>query len=133
MLNCIFYSLFFALFLNVSFGSLRLSQVNRTFLSSYKGMYEASVITVGTDGRPIYPYFNQTILKGYIDDYLVKNLNRYTTNYALNVDFYLDDGVTKCDESGYARNIKIGLNAKINFLFKYEKNQTISIKDKNTL
>lgn len=133
MLNCVFYSLFFALFVSLSFGSLRLSQINRVFMSSYKGLYEASVVTVDKNGEPIFPYFDQGILKNYIFDFLSKNLDRYATNYTLNVDFYKDDGISECSSSELARNVKLSLKANINFLFKYSKQQSFSIKDAKSL
>lgn len=133
MLNCVFYSLFFALFVTLSFGSLRLSQINRVFLSSYKGLYEASVVTVDKDGEPIFPYFDQGILRNYVYEYVSKNLDRYATNYTLNVDFYLEDGTSECTSSDLARNVKLSLKANINFLFKYSKQQSFSIKDADLL
>lgn len=132
MLNCLFYSIFFALFLNTSLGALRLSQVNRVFMSSYKGMFEASLITVDSDGEPVHPYFNQKILREYINGFMCENLNRYTTNYLLNVDFYLLDGSTECSETDYARNVKITLKADINFLYKYDKTQSYTVLERNT-
>lgn len=133
MLNCIFYSLFFVLFIDLSTGSLRLSQINRIFLSTYKGMYEACVVTVGDDGEEIYPYFNQTLINSHIRTFLDEKLTRYTTNYVLTCDFYNEDGITKCSENDLARCLKINLKANVNFLFKYDKLQTYSIKDKNNL
>lgn len=133
MTNCIFYSLFFVLFLNLSFGSLRLSQVNRAFMTTYKGMFEASVITVDEKGEPIYPYYSQPVLRTYISEYLEPNIKRYTTDYTLSIDFYLDDGVSKCDEKGLARCVKLNLSAHINYLFGYNKTQNFAIKDTTVL
>lgn len=133
MLNCIFYSLFFVLFLNLSTGSLKLSQINRAFLSSYKGIYEASVITVGDDGEPIYPYFSQSLLGQYIHDFVEEKVTRYATNHELSYVFYKEDGVSECGEDDLARSIKIRLKADINYLFSYDKTQTFSIKDKESV
>lgn len=102
-------------------------------MSSYKGLYEASVVTVDKNGEPIFPYFDQGILKNYIFDFLSKNLDRYATNYTLNVDFYKDDGISECSSSELARNVKLSLKANINFLFKYSKQQSFSIKDAKSL
>ena len=73
MTNCIFYSLFFVLFLNVSVGSLKYSQIHRTFLSLYKGMFEASTITVSSLGNSITPYFDSSKVETYIGKYFSKN------------------------------------------------------------
>lgn len=133
MLHCVFYTLFFGLFVNLSFGSLRFSQINRVFLSSYKGIYEASIITVDKNGDPTYPYFDQGTLRNYVYEFIGKNLDRYTTNYTLDVTFYKQDGVNKCSTSDLARNVKIALNADINVFYKYSKQQSFSIKDSETL
>lgn len=133
MVNSIFYSLFFVLFINLSVGSLRLSQINRVFLSSYKGLYEASVVTVGDDGEPIFPYFDRSILSSYIHTFIEEKVVRYTTNCQLSYDFYTQDGVTQCGVNDLPRCVKINLKAKINYLFNYDKIQTFSIKDKNNV
>lgn len=133
MLNCVFYSLFFALFVSLSFGSLRLSQINRVFVSSYKGLYEASVVTVDKNGEPIYPYFDQGTLRNYIYEFISKKLDRYATNYSLDIEFYKEDGVSECLSNDFARNVKLSLKANINFLFKYTKQQSFSIKDAESL
>lgn len=117
----------------MSVGSLKISQINRAFLCSYKGLYEASVVTVDNNGEPIYPYFSKNILKEYIEDYLSTSIKRYTKNFEIGYKFYLQDGQTECGEKDYARNIKISINANINYLFTYNKTQSISIKDKNNL
>ena len=133
MLNCIFYSLFCALFLDLSFGSLRYSQINRAFMSSYRGMFEACVVTVGDDGNPIYPYFSQPRLASYISKFIGEKVNRYATNYTLDVVFYLQDGTTKCTSTDLARNVKISLDASINFLFNYSSQKSFSISDRSSL
>lgn len=134
MTNCLFSTIFFVLFLNLSFGSLRYSQVNRTFLSSFKGMYEASVVTINNSGEPIKPYFNQNIVMTYVTNYLEKNLQKYVTGYDLNVKFYYIDGGSECSTSTEkARCVKVSLNAKINSLFTYNNEKTYSIKEKQEL
>lgn len=133
MLSCIFYSLFFILFINLSIGSLRLSQINRAFLSSYKGMYEASVVTVGRDGEPIYPYFDRPTLREYVHTFIEDRVSYYATNYSLVLDFYKEDGVTKCTTSEPSRCVKINLKADINFLFSYNKTQSFTIKDRTNI
>lgn len=130
MTNCIFYSLFFVLFLNMSFGSLRMSQINRAFLSTYKGLYEACAITVGDDGEPIYPFYNKTMLTNYVIDFIAENVGKFTTSYDLSIKFYLLDGATECSENDLARNVKVRLESQINYLFKYDKEQMFSIQER---
>lgn len=129
MTNCLFYTIMFVLFLNVSFGSLRFSQVNRTFMQCYRGMFEASVITVDKNGEPIYPYYSQPVLNSYINNYFELNLKKFVNDYSLSVTYFNDDD-SPCDSEGYARKVKISLDAVINDLFHYSKEQSYSITDK---
>lgn len=93
-------------------------------------MYEASVITIDKEGEPIVPYYSQPILKNYVVTYLEKNITRYVTDYDLNVEFFENDGDTVCPNDGFARRVKISLNANINYLFHYNKVQSFSIKER---
>ena len=131
MTNCIFYAMFFALFLNVSLGSLRASQINRVFMSIYKGMLEASVLTIDDGGEPVEPYYNKTRLEQYVHDYLDKNISRYTTDYTITTKYYVKDSDKVC--TSFCRKVKVSLKAKINLLFDYEKSQTFTIRDKDEL
>ena len=56
------------LFLNFTFGTTRYSQINRAFLSAYKGDFEASIITVDKQGNPTFPYYNKSILRNYMKE-----------------------------------------------------------------
>lgn len=132
MTLCLFSSIFFVLFANLSFGSLRISQVNRAFMNSYKGMYEASVITIDEEGEPITPYYDQTILRNYVTDYLEENIKKCVTDYTLNIDFYKNDE-EKATPEELSRKVKISIDANINFLFHYSKDQTYSIKSRDSL
>lgn len=96
-------------------------------------MYEACAITVGNDGEGIYPYFSQPLLSNYIESFIGEKVTRYATNHTLTYEFYKQDSITKCSESDLARCVKIRLQAYINYLFKYDKTQTFSIKDKNSV
>ena len=126
MTNCIFYTLFFALFLNLSFGSLRMSQVNRAFMSIYKGMLEASVLTIDDNGEPVVPYYNQEALSTYVEDYLEKNISKYTTNYAVDVDYFDHLYFYYCQSE--CRKVNINLRATINVFYKYDKTQTFVVR-----
>ena len=122
-----------SLFLNLSFGSLRLSQVNRAFMSAYKGLYEASAITVGNHGEPIYPYYDKNILVNYVTSFIEENVGKFVTSYDLTINFYTLDGITECLENDLARSVKICLKTKINYLFSYEKEQMYSIQERSNL
>ena len=126
MTNCIFYSLFFALFLNLSFGSLRISQVNRVFMSIYKGMLEASVLTIEDNGEPVVPYYNKNTVEIYIDNYLKENISKYTKEYTVNTKYYTENSTTTCEFE--CRKVSINLKAKINTFYKYDRTQTFVVR-----
>ena len=130
MTNCIFYSLFFVLFLNVSIGSLKFSQVHRTFMSLYKGMFEACSVTVGTNGEPVMPYYNMIEMRSYLDGYFKDNLDRYVKNYSYTYRFLTPDN-TRC--TNQCQKVEIKLTANINFLYKYDRTETFTIVDGDTL
>ena len=131
MTNCLFYSLFFALFLNLSVGSLKLSQVHRTFMSIYKGMFEACTVSVDNQGEPIKPYYNQVEMRFYIDSYFKKNLTKYVKDYTVTFGYVADNPKIVCKKE--CRRIKITLKANINFLYKYNKTQIFTIADGDEL
>ena len=130
MTNCIFYSLFFALFLNVSIGSLKFSQVHRTFMSLYKGMFEACSVTVGTNGEPVMPFYNMIEMKSYLDGYFKENLNKYVKNYTYSY-YFLTSTNTYC--TTLCRKVEIRLTANINSLYKYDRTEVFTIVDGDTL
>ena len=130
MTNCIFYSLFFALFLNVSIGSLKFSQVHRTFMSLYKGMFEACSVTVGTNGEPVMPFYNMIEMKSYLDGYFKENLNKYVKNYTYSY-YFLSSPNTYC--TTLCRKVEIRLTENINSLYKYYRTEVFTIVDGDTL
>lgn len=127
MTNCIFYSLFFVLFLNVSVGSLKYSQIHRTFLSLYKGMFEASTITVSSLGNSITPYFDSSKVETYIGKYFSKNISKYTKNYTVEYTYLMDNGTSVCRR--ICRKIRVDLEAEINPFYKYKNSQIFTIRD----
>lgn len=131
MTNCIFYSLIFILFVQVSTGSLRISQINRTFLSIYKGMLEASMITVDGNGEPIVPYYDKNILKEYVDGYLNENISKYTKKYEITYNFINKNNELICFSQ--CKKVKITLKAQINYFYNYEKSQSFSIVSRDEL
>ena len=117
----------------MSFGSLRMSQVNRVFMSTYKGMYEACAVTVGNDGEPIYPYFDKNILTNYVTNFIGENVRKFVPSYDLSIKFYTLGGTYECQENDLARTVKVSLKANINYLFTFNKEQTISIQERSAV
>ena len=130
MTNCIFYSLFFALFLNVSIGSLKFSQVHRTFMFLYKGMFEACSVTIGTNGEPVMPFYNMIEMKSYLDGYFKENLNKYVKKYTYSYHFLTP---TNTYFTTLCRKVEIRLTANINSLYKYDRTEVFAIVDGDTL
>ena len=132
MSNCIFYTLFFILFLNVSFGSLKYSQVHRTYMAAYRGMYEACAVTVNTNGEPIVPYFNGTKMKSYLDNYFKENLSKYVKDYTVTTRYYSSSSsMILCRKN--CRNVRVQLTAKINSFYTYTNSQIFTIANGDTL
>ena len=131
MTNCIFYTLFFALFLNISIGSLKYSQIHRTFISIYKGMFEACTITINDSGNPVTPYFDMRKMSNYIDDYFKVNLSKYTKDYTVTYSYIMQGNVFVCMKN--CSTIKINLNAKINTFFTYKHSEVFTIVDGDLL
>ena len=131
MTNCIFYSMFFVLFLNISIGSLKYSQIHRTFMSIYKGMFEACAVTVDENGEPVNPYYNMDKMDNYINTYFKTNLSKYTKDYTVTYRYIGGTNTFICRSE--CRNITITLKAKINAFYDYEKTEMFSIKDGDTL
>lgn len=126
--NLVFYAMFFVIFLQFTFGAIKYSGVNRTFLSMYRGVFEVSLITVGEDGEPIYPYFGEEILKNNINTYLENNLAKYSIYYTTDIVFldYKTDGLC-LDE--YCSKVKVNLSADINYFFKYSNSLVFTVKE----
>ena len=127
MTNCLFYTMFFVLFLNLSFGSLRYSQINRNFMSIYKGMLEACLITINASGEPIFPYFDKEQVNEYVVNYLDKNISRYSRNYSVKTTYLVRNSDTMVCSSKCSV-VKISLNAKINAFIDYSKEQTFVVR-----
>ena len=131
MTNCLFYVVFFTLFLNVSFGSLRYSQINRSFMSVYKGMLEASVSSVDIHGNPTIPYYDADKVVEYSNNYLSKNIARYSTDYSIDITYFNKETGLLCEQG--CRKVKINLKAKINYLYTYDKSQIFVVKSGDEL
>lgn len=131
MTNCLFYAMFFTLFLNVSFGSLRYSQINRAFTSIYKGMVEACVETIDIHGDDVTPFYNKVRIEKYTNDYFSKEIGKYTKEYTLEIDYFNKDTGQLCNEN--CNQIKMKLSAKINIFYNYENTQVFSIRSRDEL
>lgn len=117
--NIAFYALIFTLFLQFAFGAIDYSGVNRTFLNLYRGVIEASLITVGEDGEPTYPYFDEVTLKENLYSYLDENITRYVTHYTTGIYYFDLEDELMCT-SHHCSGVKITLKADINYFFHYE-------------
>ena len=131
MTNTIFYALFFSLFLNVSVGSLKYSQIHRTFLRVYKGMIEACTITMNTVGAPVEPYFSVKKMKKYVTQYFKENLSKYTDDYTVTYRFVTEDDNVVCKSE--CRRLYLKLTAKISSFYNYENEQYFTIRDGDVL
>ena len=132
MTNCIFYSLIFALFLSFTDGAINFSKINRTFLSIYRGIFEASTVSVDDSGEPVEPFFDEHILKIYLSDYLKDNLNPYCKEYTVKLYFFNRDDDTICFNN-MCRDVSVTLKAEINYLFNYNKTQIFSVYSRDEL
>lgn len=126
--NICFYAMFFVIFLQFTFGAIKFSGVNRTFLSMYKGVFEVSLITIDDDGEPVYPYYGDEILKENVDSYLKANLTKYTKNYETNIRYLNLDNDGVCLEDRCSR-VEVNLKADINMFFKYDKSLEYTVKE----
>lgn len=131
MINCVFYALFFTLFLSTSLGSLRFSQVNRVFMSIYKGMLEASVITVDENGNSTMPYYSEELIDEYIVSYLNINLNKYVSNYQINTEYLNKEDLSYCDTNCHA--LRISLKADITLFYTYQKSQLFVVNTRDEI
>lgn len=129
MENLLFFSIIFATIINFSMGAINYSGVNRTFLSMYRGLIEASTILVDADGLPIEPYFDKTKLKAYVTSYFERELTRYVTHYEASIFYFYQDDTTICT-SMECRGVKISLDCEINYFFHYSKARDFYINSK---
>ena len=114
----------------MSVGSLKYSQVHRTFMSIYRGMFEACSVTIDHNGEPSFPYYDWREMNSYLNDYFDQNLSRYVKDYTFSFNF-VDENGTICDL--YCTKVQINLKADINPFYKYDKAQTFSIVDGDSL
>ena len=95
-------------------------------MQAYKGMLEASTVTVDSNGESMYPYFGKTQLNEYMESYLNQNLKKYTKKFRLKVAYRIEGTKQMCRDE--CREVSIILYAKINNFLNYEKEQVFVIK-----
>ena len=95
-------------------------------MSVYKGMLEASVLTISESGEPVIPYYNQSTLETYIDNYLKENISKYTTKYTVKTAYFESNSQNIC--INYCRSVSINLKAKIYLFYDYNKTQTFVVR-----
>ena len=106
------------------------SGVNRTFLNMYRGLFESALVTVGDDGEPAFPYFDESVLKIKIYSYLEENLTQYVTHYTTGIYFYDLDDELMCTNHRCS-GVKVTLKADINYFFHYENAKSYFVKVKH--
>lgn len=126
--NICFYAMIFVVFLQFTFGAINFSGVNRTFLSMYKGVFESSLITVGENGEPVYPYFDEVTLRNGINSYLHANLKPYVKKFDTSMRLYTLDDSGMC-LGRQCSKVEVSLKADINAFFKYSKSVTYYVKE----
>lgn len=90
-------------------------------MTTYKGLFEASAISVGDNGEPIKPIFDYNTLKNYLSTYLEPNIKRYTKEYTLELK----------QDSKDKSYVDVKLDAKINYLFHYSKSVTFFVQEQS--
>ena len=123
MTNCLFYALFFVLFINFGVGSMNFSGVNRTFKTISKGIFESAAYTIGQDGKPSEPYFDEGLVETYVANYFKENLTKYVTYYEARIYFFNNDANETICTTKRCQNVKVTLKCDINYLFHYEKGE----------
>ncbi len=112
-------------------GSLKYSQIHRTFMSIYKGMFEACTITVNNNGEPTSPYFNMDKMETYINEYFKTYLSKYCKDYQVSYMYIGGTNTLIC--ASECRTILITLKAKINMFYDYDKTEIFTIQDGDAL
>lgn len=126
--NLMFYAVFLVTFMQFTFGAVRYSGVNRTFLCMYKGVFETSLVSVGEDGEPIYPYFDQETLENNISIYLESNITRYVKNYEVSIEYLDFDSNGICLED-HCSKVEVSIDADINLFFNYSRTLQFKVKE----
>ena len=119
MINCIFFGLFFCLFLSFSFGGMTYSSIHRSFLNMHKSMLEVSIVTIGNDGTDVDPYFHEPTLENYVVNYLKDNIGKYCPTYKANI-IYFDADTKAINTNHHANGVRISISGDINTFYTYK-------------
>lgn len=93
----------------------------------YTGVLESAILTIDENGEPVFPYFEEDLLKNNIASYLEKNISRYTTSYSASLYFYDLEDEFMCT-THQCSGVKVSLKADINYFFHYEKAKLFYVK-----
>ena len=126
MINMIAFSLGLALFISFSFGGMTFSQINRAFLSMHRGVFEASIVSLDSSSSSEQPYFDESLLEGYVVDYLKRNISSYQKDYSVKI-AYFDAKTYEPRNDHHADAVRISIKADINTFYKYEKSRFFTI------
>ena len=88
-------------------------------------MLEASILTIDKDGEPAFPFYDNQRLNTYITTYLNANISRYSDAYKISTYLYDKTG-DFCKH--HCTEVRIHLEAKINYFVDYKKTQTFYIR-----
>ena len=122
----LFFSIVFGMMINFTLGSIRYSGLNRSLQIMYKGVLEASVVTIDVQGNYRTPYFEKTKLKEYVSNYLENNITQFVNHYDASIYYMNKDNDTMCTKR-YCDKVRMSLKADINYFFKFEKAKEFSI------
>lgn len=98
--------------------------LNRSFLGLYKGPAENAVIVYDNNGNNIEPYFDQTLFKTMISDYLEKEFSKYRVVYSLDYKF-LDSITNEYSSKPDFASVRIKIHNKP--LIKFDKKANFEI------
>lgn len=123
---CIFSSVILVAFMQLSFGAMNYSSINRCFQNMYKGLFEACVETIGPDGEEHSPYFNKALLKMYITEYFDTTISKYSSDYKASL-YFTNGNTNDVCTSEECTGVKVNLDAPINSIFHFEKTRSFYI------
>lgn len=132
MINCLFFTCGFVLFLAFSFGGMTHSSIHRSFLNMHRSILEISVVTIGDDGEDVKPYFNEVQLENYVVDYLKDNVGKYTSDYKASI-IYFDVSTNAVNTNHHADGVRISLTSKINFFYTYKHTREFRINSRGEI
>lgn len=94
-------------------------------------MLEASVMTIDIHGEPTIPYYNESKVEEYSNNYLSKSIAKYTNDYTIDIQYFDKETGYLCYKN--CNKLKINLKAKINVFYTYDKYQIFTIRNKDEL